>query len=103
MQDKVIQENIKEIQGRGDVGIKKYGTTLFDNNTDDFLKHAYEEAADLSNYLMKLRMANDTLIEVIKNKLPQEQESYDRATTDNSKLFFSSRVDLLKELISKIK
>jgi hypothetical protein len=46
---------------RSEVGIKKYGTTLFENNADDFLLHALEEAMDLCLYLTKIR-------EQLKNK-----------------------------------
>jgi hypothetical protein len=40
------------------VGIKKYGTTLDQNNTDDFLSHAMEESMDFILYLQKIK---DTL------------------------------------------
>ena len=40
------------------MGIKKYGTTLEENNHDDFLVHAQEEAMDLVNYLEKLIQDN---------------------------------------------
>ena len=36
-------------------GIKKYNTTLFENNKDDFLNHAIEEAMDLILYLTKVK------------------------------------------------
>jgi hypothetical protein len=36
------------------VWIKKYWTTLQDNNTDDFLKHLQEEMLDGVNYIEKL-------------------------------------------------
>jgi hypothetical protein len=57
-----IVEQVKEMfDKRSEVGIKKYGTTLHDNNTDDFLLHALEEAMDLCLYLTKIR-------EQLKNK-----------------------------------
>lgn len=51
-----IVEEVKELfDKRSQLGIKKYGTTLHDNNTDDFLLHALEEAMDLCLYLAKIR------------------------------------------------
>ena len=49
--DKVIEDNVKLLRKRSRIGIKKYGTTLEDNHTDDLLQHALEEALDLANYL----------------------------------------------------
>ena len=58
-----IVEQVKEMfDKRSEVGIKKYGTTLHDNNTDDFLLHALEEAMELCLYLTKIR-------EQLKNKI----------------------------------
>ena len=51
-----IVEEVKELfDKRSQLGIEKYGTTLHDNNTDDFLLHALEEAMDLCLYLAKIR------------------------------------------------
>jgi hypothetical protein len=54
MQDKIVQSVVLKYQQRSEVGIKKYNTTLEDNNEDDFLLHAQQEAMDLSLYLEKL-------------------------------------------------
>jgi hypothetical protein len=57
-----IVEQVKELfDQRSFLGVKKYGTTLHANNTDDFLLHALEEAMDLCLYLTKIR-------EQLKNK-----------------------------------
>ena len=53
--DSIVLSNVLEIIKRSRVGVAKYGTTLADNNTDDFLQHAKEEAMDFINYLEKLR------------------------------------------------
>jgi hypothetical protein len=51
-----IVEQVKEMfDKRSEVGIKKYGTTLHDNNTDDFLVHLQEELMDGILYLTKIR------------------------------------------------
>ena len=52
--DKIICEVIDKIKSRSAVGINKYGTTLDENNTDDFLKHLQEELMDAVNYVQKL-------------------------------------------------
>ena len=55
MKDKIVESVIQQFQQRSEVGIKKYGTTLEDNNTDDFLQHAIEEAMDFILYLTKIK------------------------------------------------
>ena len=54
--DKVVKEVIKDLTDRSLVGIRKYGTTLHQNNVDDFYNHLYEEVLDASNYLKKIMM-----------------------------------------------
>lgn len=55
VKDKIVAKVIEKFIQRSDVGIKKYGTTLEQNNADDFLNHAIEEAMDLILYLTKVR------------------------------------------------
>jgi hypothetical protein len=51
-----IVEQVKELfDKRSQLGIEKYGTTLHDNNTDDFLVHLQEELMDAILYLQKLK------------------------------------------------
>lgn len=52
--DKIIQSVIEKINQRSVVGIKKYNTTLYENNTDDFLIHLQQELMDGVNYIEKL-------------------------------------------------
>lgn len=52
--DKVILSVMKKINDRSVVGIKKYGTTLHQNNNDDFLVHLQQELMDGVNYIEKL-------------------------------------------------
>lgn len=42
---------IADLRDRADVGFKKYGEYLHQNNRDSMLQHAYEEALDLAMYL----------------------------------------------------
>jgi len=55
MKDKIVESVIQQFQQRSELGIKKYGTTLEDNNSDDFLQHAIEEAMDFILYLTKIK------------------------------------------------
>ena len=53
--DQIVLEVIEKYSQRSGVGILKYGTTLEQNNTDDFITHAMEEAMDFTLYLMKIK------------------------------------------------
>lgn len=53
--DPIVRQTVLELISRSFVGVQKYGTTLEQNNADDFLQHAKEEALDLANYLTKLQ------------------------------------------------
>ena len=55
MTDKIVQEVVDKFQQRSEVGIKKYGTTLEENNSDDFLNHLQEELMDAILYIQKLK------------------------------------------------
>mgnify|MGYP000863641729 CR=1 FL=1 len=51
-----IVENLKkEFDKRSEIGQEKYGTTLKDNDTDDFLQHLKEELMDAILYIEKLQ------------------------------------------------
>lgn len=58
MRDKVIAQVIRKIQDRSDVGFKKYGVTLADDDQplDTWLNHLQEELMDAVNYIEKARM-----------------------------------------------
>ena len=58
MRDQIIQQVINKIQSRSDVGYKKYGVTLADDNQplDTWLQHLQEELMDAVNYIEKARM-----------------------------------------------
>ena len=52
--DPIIEMLKQKFDQRSAVGINKYGTTLEQNNDDDFLNHLLEELMDASAYIMKL-------------------------------------------------
>jgi hypothetical protein len=53
MKKEILEEAAKEYAEK--VGIAKYGTTLEDNDTDDFLQHLQEELMDATLYVEKLK------------------------------------------------
>jgi hypothetical protein len=55
MTDKIVQQVIDKFSHRSAVGIEKYGTTLEQNNTDDYLNHLQEELMDATLYIQKLK------------------------------------------------
>ena len=59
MRDKIIQQVVDKIKRRSDVGYKKYGVTLYDDNQplDTWLNHIQEELMDAVNYIEKTRMS----------------------------------------------
>ena len=58
LKDPIVESVKKQFDERSELGIKKYGTTLKDNNTDDFLQHLKEELMDAVLYIQKLQTIN---------------------------------------------
>ena len=57
--DKIVQQIIAKFDQRSVTGIKKYGTTLEENNNDDFLNHLQEELMDAVLYIEKLKSLSE--------------------------------------------
>ena len=57
--DPIVKQVTDKFKSRSEVGIKKYGTTLQENNTDDFLNHLQEELMDAILYIEKLKSKRD--------------------------------------------
>ena len=57
MRDKIIEQVINKIKSRSDVGYKKYGVTLHDDDQplDKWLTHIQEELMDAVNYIEKAK------------------------------------------------
>ena len=55
MTDKIVQSVIDKFKQRSEIGIKKYGTTLDQNDNDDYLIHLQEELMDAVLYIEKLK------------------------------------------------
>ena len=58
--DPIVKQVTNKFLQRSEVGIKKYGTTLHENNTDDFFNHLQEELMDAILYLQKLKNETTT-------------------------------------------
>jgi len=71
--DKITEAVIDDLRSRSKVGIKKYNTTLDQNNHQNMLQHAYEEALDLSQYLKKEITTLNTIQDLIKQN-PNDSE-----------------------------
>jgi hypothetical protein len=77
MRDKIIQSVISKITSRSDVGFKKYGVTMHDDNNttlDGWLNHLQEELMDAVNYIEKTRMVLREEIEECYIKDATEEE-----------------------------
>jgi predicted DNA binding protein len=72
MNDKIVEQVIDKYKQRSEIGIAKYGTTLEDNNNDNYLLHLQQELMDASLYIEKLlSQMNKTAIsdeEIIRNR-----------------------------------
>jgi hypothetical protein len=64
-QDQIVERVRQKLLDRSNVGIKKYNTTLYENNSDDFLNHALEEAMDFCLYIEKLKSQKETIKDLI--------------------------------------
>lgn len=71
--DTITVSVMEDLKSRADVGIKKYNTTLGENNHQNMLQHGYEEALDLAQYLKKEITTLNTVQDLVK-KYPNDQE-----------------------------
>jgi len=54
MRDQIVDNVIDKYYERSQVGITKYGTTLYKNDKDNYLLHLQEELMDATLYIEKL-------------------------------------------------
>ena len=71
-ESKLSKEIYQDLYDRNARGLDKYGHLLDDNNYQDMLQHAYEEALDLTQYLKKEIGNQNTILKLIK-KYPNDQ------------------------------
>jgi hypothetical protein len=67
MSDQIVLSVIEKYAQRSGIGQAKYGTTLEDNNKDNYLKHLQEELMDATLYLQKLMDQNKEITKLVKN------------------------------------
>jgi hypothetical protein len=67
MRDQVVENVIDKFYDRSQVGITKYGTTLYTNNKDNYLKHLQEELMDATLYIQKLMDLKKELTILVKD------------------------------------
>ena len=72
-ESKLSKEIYQDLYDRNTRGLDKYGHLLDDNNYQDMLQHAYEEALDLTQYLKKEIDNKNTILKLIK-KYPNDQD-----------------------------
>ena len=55
MRDEIVEKVVGKFLERSQVGITKYGTTLENNNKDNYLVHLQEELMDASIYVERIK------------------------------------------------
>lgn len=75
-QDKIVEQVRAKLLNRSQVGIKKYGTTIYDNTDENYMKHLQDELLDGANYceqMMRLGVFTADLVILIENE-PNDQK-----------------------------
>lgn len=67
MKDKIVENVVDKYLERSQVGITKYGTTLENNNKDNYLKHLQEELMDATLYLEKTMYLNQEITNLVRD------------------------------------
>ena len=71
--DGITAAVMQDLCSRAERGLKKYNTTLEENNTDDFLQHLYEELLDAAQYIKKEIVILNTIQDLVR-KHPNDSE-----------------------------
>ena len=79
--DPIVESVVYKFLQRSKVGIEKYGTTLHENNNDNFLNHLQEELMDAVNYIEKLQSPQE---ENIQSKVIEWAEERQILCSDNA-------------------
>lgn len=73
MTDHIVDCVISKYQGRSAVGITKYGTTLEQNNKDNYLIHLQQELMDATLYIEKLIHLDQEITSLVRAN-PNDQD-----------------------------
>ena len=71
--DQITNLVIEDLITRAERGYIKYNTTLGENNHQNMLQHAYEEALDMAQYLKKEITTLNTIQDLV-NQYPNDAE-----------------------------
>jgi hypothetical protein len=71
--DSITCAVMEDLKSRADRGLQKYNTTLGENDHQNMLQHAYEEALDMAQYLKKEIITLNTIQDLVK-KYPNDSE-----------------------------
>jgi hypothetical protein len=71
--DDITASVMQDLTTRADRGLMKYNTTLGENNHQNMLQHAYEEALDMAQYLKKEITTLSTIQDLVK-EYPNDAE-----------------------------
>ena len=66
VKDEITKAVITDLISRAQRGVEKYNTTLGENNHQNMLQHAYEEALDMAQYLKKEISTLNTIQDLVK-------------------------------------
>ena len=73
VKDEITKAVIMDLVARAERGLEKYNTTLGENNHQNMLQHAYEEALDMAQYLKKEITTLNTVQDLVDNH-PNDSE-----------------------------
>ena len=71
--DQITNLVIKDLTTRAERGYVKYNTTLGENDHQNMLQHAYEEALDMAQYLKKEITTLNTVQDLV-NEFPNDAD-----------------------------
>jgi len=66
MLDKIVERVREKLLKRSEVGIKKYGDTIWENTDENYMKHLQEELLDGANYCEQVMRLGDFTTKVVK-------------------------------------
>ena len=67
IEDSIVLQVAEKYAFRSEVGFNKYGTTLQDNNKDNYFKHLQEELMDATLYLEKLMTLDREITKIVRD------------------------------------
>ncbi len=66
MRDIIVEQVVDKYQRRSELGILKYGTTLAQNNKDNYLIHLQQELMDATLYMEKFLSLEREITSLVK-------------------------------------